>query len=134
MYCIIMMYLIAYVCVNVFLSFLVIPFLSCCCFAISHIWTFDIVWSCLRIFGHVHIIMCTASPGGCAHMWAAMYYIFEWIVVTGGFNSSCRRRLYMAAIFRYCFAYMFVRLLRLSIVKRLKRYIIIINIHHILLF
>jgi len=33
------------------------------------------------------------------------------------FNSACQRRLYryMAAIFRYCFVYMFVRWLRLSI-------------------
>jgi len=36
------------------------------------------------------------------------------------FNSACRRPPYMAAIFRYCFVYMFVRLLRLSIFKRLK--------------
>jgi len=39
------------------------------------------------------------------------------------FNSACRRRLYMAAIFRYCLVYMFVSLLRLSIFNRLKKYI-----------
>jgi len=37
--------------------------------------------------------------------------------------------LYKAAIFRYCCVYMFVRLLRLSIFKRLKKYLLFITQH-----
>jgi len=37
----------------------------------------------------------------------------------------------MAAIFRYCFVYMFVRLLRLSIVKGLKRYIYMLSLFNV---
>jgi len=38
-----MMYVIAYVCVNVSFFFLVIIFIACCCSAILHIWTLDLV-------------------------------------------------------------------------------------------
>jgi len=59
-------------------------------------------------------------------MWAAMYYMKSnpWVEACE-FNSACWRHLYMTAIFRYSCVYMFVRLLRLTNFKRLKRYLFI---------
>jgi len=46
------------------------------------------------------------SLGGCAHMRAAMYYIFVWMLVSSIPHDDGAYNVYpMAAIFRYCFVY-----------------------------
>jgi len=64
--------------------------------------TFVYKWTLLQIKS-----ICRLSPGGCVHMWAPMYYILEWMLVSLilHFYGTC---ITMAAIFRYfCVYYVF---------------------------
>jgi len=68
----------------------------------------------------VYMVHATAtglpSPGGCAHMWAAMYYILTWMLASSipHVDGACKWLPYFdIALYILCF----VRLLRLSIFK-----------------
>jgi len=64
------------------------------------------------------------SLGGCAHMWAAIYYILEWMLVSSIPHVDGASIWLPYFDIAMCIGVMFVRLLHLSVFKRLKRYLL----------